>query len=71
MRNKREQGNLAIGRERTNWYDDHSSACTCAECGKRRSAQNRFNSITQGRKVGRNESCPCGSKLKYKKCHGA
>ena len=23
-----------------------------------------------GRKVGRNEPCPCGSGLKYKKCHG-
>jgi uncharacterized protein YecA (UPF0149 family) len=22
------------------------------------------------RKVGRNEACPCGSELKYKKCHG-
>ena len=25
----------------------------------------------QGRKVGRNEPCPCGSGKKYKKCHGA
>ena len=24
-----------------------------------------------GRKVGRNERCPCGSGLKYKRCHGA
>ncbi|MEI8601582.1 SEC-C metal-binding domain-containing protein [Shewanella sp. PP-Sp27a-2] len=23
------------------------------------------------RKVGRNEGCPCGSGLKYKKCHGS
>ena len=23
-----------------------------------------------GRKVGRNERCPCGSGLKYKRCHG-
>ncbi len=23
-----------------------------------------------GRKVGRNEPCPCGSGLKYKRCHG-
>lgn len=22
------------------------------------------------RKIGRNEKCPCGSGLKYKKCHG-
>ena len=24
-----------------------------------------------GKKVGRNEPCPCGSGKKYKKCHGA
>ena len=24
-----------------------------------------------GRKVGRNDPCPCGSCKKYKKCHGA
>jgi preprotein translocase subunit SecA len=25
----------------------------------------------EGKKVGRNEPCPCGSGKKYKKCHGA
>ena len=25
----------------------------------------------EGRKIGRNEPCPCGSGKKYKKCHGA
>jgi preprotein translocase subunit SecA len=24
----------------------------------------------QGRKIGRNEPCPCGSGKKYKHCHG-
>jgi preprotein translocase subunit SecA len=24
----------------------------------------------KGRKVGRNEPCPCGSGKKYKQCHG-
>ena len=24
----------------------------------------------QGKKVGRNDLCPCGSGLKFKKCHG-
>ena len=23
------------------------------------------------KKIGRNDKCPCGSNLKYKKCHGA
>jgi len=27
--------------------------------------------IREGRKVGRNEPCPCGSGKKYKKCHGS
>ena len=27
-------------------------------------------SVSQVSKVGRNEPCPCGSKKKYKKCHG-
>ncbi|MDR1116697.1 MAG: preprotein translocase subunit SecA [Oscillospiraceae bacterium] len=26
--------------------------------------------VRKGRKIGRNELCPCGSGLKYKKCHG-
>jgi len=25
--------------------------------------------VRQSRKIGRNEPCPCGSGLKYKKCH--
>ena len=61
---------MVIGNERTNWYSDHPPACTCADCTKRRSDQLRFNELTQGRKVGRYEPCPCGSGKKYKKCHG-
>ncbi|UCC50047.1 MAG: SEC-C domain-containing protein [Gemmatimonadota bacterium] len=26
--------------------------------------------VTAGERVGRNDPCPCGSGLKYKKCHG-
>lgn len=26
--------------------------------------------VRQGRKIGRNEPCPCGSGKKYKHCHG-
>jgi len=29
-----------------------------------------FLRLRKPRKVGRNEPCPCGSRLKYKKCHG-
>jgi hypothetical protein len=27
--------------------------------------------VVRGDKVGRNDPCPCGSGLKYKRCHGA
>ena len=30
----------------------------------------RFRPATQAAKVGRNDPCPCGSGLKYKRCHG-
>ncbi len=36
------------------------------DSGSRQVAQ----SVPAGRKIGRNESCPCGSGLKYKRCHG-
>jgi preprotein translocase subunit SecA len=26
--------------------------------------------VREGRKVGRNDACPCGSGKKYKSCHG-
>ena len=32
--------------------------------------QNQDDQISQQRKIGRNESCPCGSGKKYKHCHG-
>lgn len=32
--------------------------------------QKASGTIVKGRKTGRNESCPCGSGLKYKKCCG-
>ena len=32
--------------------------------------QNQDDQIGQQRKIGRNESCPCGSGKKYKHCHG-
>ena len=61
---------MVIGNERTNWYEGHESACTCADCVTQATAQRQFDRATQGRKVGRNEKCPCGNGKKYKKCHG-
>lgn len=52
---------MVIGNERTNWHEGHGSACTCAACATRAADQRRFDDATQGRKVGRNEKCPCGA----------
>jgi preprotein translocase subunit SecA len=62
---------MVIGKERTSWYSDHPLTCTCVECEARRASDRRFDAASGGRKVGRNEPCPCGSGRKYKKCHGA
>ena len=61
---------MVIGKERTNWFDGHGAACTCADCAKLGLEQRRFDELSQGRKIARNEKCPCGSGKKYKKCHG-
>jgi preprotein translocase subunit SecA len=34
-------------------------------------ASSQTQTINKGPKVGRNDMCPCGSRKKYKKCHGA
>ena len=62
---------MVIGKERSSWYASHGPACTCVDCVARAAEQRRFETATQGRKVGRNEACPCGSGKKFKKCHGA
>ena len=49
---------------RPNWIKDHPDACTCVTCTDAR------RKLSQAGKVGRNEKCPCGSKKKYKRCHG-
>lgn len=33
--------------------------------------QKSSNTVVKGKKIGRNDSCPCGSGKKYKKCCGA
>jgi len=50
---------------RPNWIKEHPAACTCNECAEKKHIQR-----TAGRKIGRNEPCPCGSSKKYKRCHG-
>jgi len=60
-----------VGYERANWFSKHPSACTCVDCQNKRKSDLLFEDIVGQRKIGRNESCPCGSELKYKKCHGS
>ena len=60
---------MVIGKERSNWHEEHGQACTCAKCLDKSIAQKRYESQSNGRKDGRNEKCPCGSGKKYKKCH--
>jgi uncharacterized protein YecA (UPF0149 family) len=62
---------MVIGKERTSWYSDHPSECTCAVCEERKADRRRFQEIHGNRRFTRNEPCPCGSGRKYKKCHGA
>ncbi|KGD65461.1 preprotein translocase subunit SecA [Alcanivorax nanhaiticus] len=38
--------------------------------GEESAAQQSGTVVREGRKVGRNEPCPCGSGKKYKQCHG-
>jgi preprotein translocase subunit SecA len=38
--------------------------------GEQRDAEQQQPFVRDGRKVGRNEPCPCGSGEKYKRCHG-
>lgn len=59
-----------VGTERANWYSQHPSACTCAECTEKRKLDKDVEAVLNYRKIGRNEMCPCGSNKKYKKCHG-
>lgn len=59
-----------VGSERANWYSAHPSACTCAECTEKRKTDKDVEAVLNYRKIGRNETCPCGSGKKYKKCHG-
>ncbi|MBI4311908.1 MAG: SEC-C domain-containing protein [Chloroflexi bacterium] len=57
--------------KRTNWYSDHPTACTCADCTARAADKRQFNeAFPAAGKTGRNDPCPCGSGKKYKKCHG-
>ncbi|WP_415890434.1 preprotein translocase subunit SecA [Neptuniibacter sp. SY11_33] len=59
-------------RQQMDFKHDNSSAMTSEE-GESSNAEEQAQPETfvrDGRKVGRNEPCPCGSGKKYKQCHG-
>ncbi len=47
---------------------DRASAVSGGENQQKEAHEEPF--VREGRKVGRNEACPCGSGKKYKQCHG-
>jgi len=56
-------------------FNDPSEAPSAFARAERREAHGGSDEVQtvrrEGRKVGRNEPCPCGSGKKYKRCHGA
>jgi preprotein translocase subunit SecA len=56
-------------------FNDPSEAPTAFASAERPEAHGGGNDVQtvrrEGKKVGRNDPCPCGSGKKYKKCHGA
>lgn len=53
-----------------NFQHDSASAMGDAGEGGGEDAPEQEQPVRRGRKVGRNEPCPCGSGKKYKQCHG-
>lgn len=50
--------------------DEWSNIFDDAKRKEIKKAYNRSNIVVKGKKIGRNEPCPCGSGKKYKKCCG-
>ena len=48
----------------------HDQANSMGEAPENAAAEEHKPFTRQGRKIGRNEPCPCGSGKKYKQCHG-
>ena len=58
---RRSQGNMEF---------QHADASAMPESEAGAAAGDHTPFVREGRKVGRNEPCPCGSGKKYKQCHG-
>ena len=51
-------------------HADYEQALGDANADSETNATDAQTFVRQGRKVGRNDPCPCGSGKKYKHCHG-
>ena len=49
---------------------EHAEASAMGQTAAPADVEKQETFIREGRKVGRNEPCPCGSGKKYKQCHG-
>ncbi|MGH1461364.1 MAG: preprotein translocase subunit SecA [Neptuniibacter sp.] len=65
-RQRREQAE----RQQMDFTHDQSSAMGSESEADEEQAESSEPFIREGRKVGRNEPCPCGSGKKFKQCHG-
>lgn len=68
MENQRRE---ELARQKMQLRHDELSAMAEAEPQQAAPARAQSPVVREGRKVGRNDPCPCGSGKKYKSCHGA
>ncbi|KZY48027.1 MULTISPECIES: preprotein translocase subunit SecA [unclassified Oleiphilus] len=67
-RRRQQELEQQLGRAKTEHADANAAG---SEGGSAPAAEEKQAPVTrEGRKVGRNEPCPCGSGKKYKQCHG-
>jgi preprotein translocase subunit SecA len=73
-RRRKEELERELAQARLRHDETSAAAEKAAESGQDGSAQQPQGTpdtfVREGRKVGRNEPCPCGSGKKYKQCHG-
>ncbi len=67
-RQRKEEIERQLGGAKTIHADYNETAAEDAEGGNASAKQEPIQ--REGRKIGRNEPCPCGSGKKYKQCHG-
>ena len=58
-----------LARERSK-LEDHLRTARTSHGGESAPAEARAEKDEDGKKIGRNDPCPCGSGKKYKNCHG-